>query len=113
MKILLTILFLTFIYTSQAQDCKVERNPVSPILGMEVKASVNHKEKIAFYTVECVADSLIVCFRFMDFWGRTVQVGDSSVIKLKNGHSFKIYSLRDSISTFKTHAIALGEKIWY
>lgn len=113
MKTSFIILLLTFIYTSHAQDCKVEQNPIPPVLGMEVKASVNHKDKISFYTIEGVTDSLIVLFRFMDFWGRTVQVGDSAVVKLKNGHSFKLYSLRESISTFKTPAIALGEKIWY
>lgn len=114
MKTLLTIFLLTFIYTSHAQDCKVEQNPTTPVLGMEAKASVNHKDNISFYAVEDITDSLIIYFRFNDVWGRTVQIGDSSTIKLENNHHIKLYSLRESISTFKIVPFTFGEgKTWY
>jgi hypothetical protein len=109
-----TFLFLIIIFQIEAQDCKVEQNPTTPVLGMEVKASVNHKDNISFYTVEGITDSLIIYFRFNDAWGRTVQIGDSSIIKLENHHHIKLYSLRESISTFKIVPITMGEgKTWY
>jgi hypothetical protein len=114
MKTLLTIFLLTFIYTSHAQDCKVEQNPIPPVLGIEIKASVNHKDNISFYAVENITDSLIIYFRFNDVWGRTVQIGDSSIIKLGNNHKIRLYSLRESISTFKIVPMTMGEgKTWH
>jgi hypothetical protein len=63
-----TFLFLIIIFQIEAQDCKVEQNPTTPVLGKEVKASVNHKDNISFYTVEGITDSLIIYFRFNDAW---------------------------------------------
>ena len=109
-----TFLFLLIIFQTEAQDCKVEQNPTPPVLGMEVKASVNHKDNISFYAVEGITDSLIIEFRFNDVWGRTVQIGDSSIIKLENNHYIKLYGLRESISTFKIVPMTMGEgKTWY
>lgn len=114
MKILLTTFLLIFIYTSHAQDCKVEQNPKLPALGIEVKASVNHKNNFSFYAVEGIKDSLIVYFRLNDVWGRTVQIKDSSIIKLENSYHIKLYSLRESISTSKIVPFTMGEgKTWY
>ena len=109
MKTFLIILLLSVIYTSDAQDCKVEQNPIPPVLGMNTKASVNHKDNISFYALEGVTDSLIVWFRFNDTWGRTVQIGDSSIIKLENNHYIKLYNLRESNSTFKIIPMTMGE----
>ncbi len=109
-----TFLFLVVLFQTKAQDCKVEQNPTSPALGIEVKASVKHKNHFSFYAVEGVKDSLIVWFRFNDAWGRIVQIGDSSIIKLENNHHIKLYSLRESIATFKIVPITMGEgKTWY
>ena len=114
MKILLTIFLLVFIYESYAQDCKVEKNPTLPALGMEAKASVNHKNNISLYAIEGIKDSLIIYFRFNDVWGRTVQMGDSSIIKLENNHRIKLYSLRENIATSKIVPFTMGEgKTWY
>jgi hypothetical protein len=109
-----TSLFLIIIFQAEAQGCKMEQNPIPPVLGMEAKASVNHKDNIFFYAVEGIKDSLIIWFRFNDAWGRTVQIGDSSIIKLENNHHIKLYSLRESISTFKIVPMTMGEgKTWY
>jgi hypothetical protein len=109
-----TFLFSIIIFQTEAQDCKVEQNPTTPVSGIEVNASVSHKDNISFYTVESITDSLIIYFRFNDVWGRTVQIGDSSIIKLENSQHIKLYSLRESISTFKIVPMTLGEgKTWY
>lgn len=116
MKHLLSITFLFILITFQtdAQGCKVEQNPIPPVLGMNTKTSVNHKDNISFYALEGVTDSLIVWFRFNDTWGRTVQIGDSSIIKLENNHYIKLYNLRESNSTFKIIPMTMGEgKTWY
>jgi hypothetical protein len=114
MKTLISIFLITFIYTSNAQDCKIEKNPKLPALGIEVKVSVNYKNNFSFYAVDGVKDSLIVWFGFNDVWGRTVQIGDSSIIKLENNHHIKLYSLREGISTSKVVPMTMGEgKTWY
>lgn len=110
----ITFLFLLIIFQTEAQNCKVEQNPIPPVLGMKTKASIIHKDNISFYTIEGTTDSLIVYFRFKDDWGRTVYVGDSSIIKLENSHQIKLYSLRESIATSKIIPMTLGGlDIWY
>ena len=116
MKHLLNITFvsLLIIFQTEAQDCKIEQNPISPVLGMKIKASVIYKDNISFYVLEGITDSLIILFRFNDTWGRTVQIEDSSIIKLENNHQIKLHSLRESNSTFKIVPMTMGEgKTWY
>lgn len=109
-----TFLFLLVTFQIEAQYCKVEQNPIPPVLGMEVKTSVNHKDNISFYAVEGITDSLIIWFHFNDAWGRTVQIGDSSIINLENNRHVKLNSLRESISTFKIVPMTMGEgKTWH
>jgi lipopolysaccharide export LptBFGC system permease protein LptF len=98
MKIFLTIFLLMFIYTSYAQDCEVDTNPISPVKDVVFKKSVTRKNEMHFYLTESTNDSLIVRVQFNDLYRRVVYVGDSAIIQLKNGHKINLINITEYVS---------------
>jgi hypothetical protein len=93
-----TFLLLLITFHLSAQDCEVETDPVSPIPNITCKSSIHHKNFLRFYAVEGVKDSLILRVEFEDLYRRVIYVGDSAIIRLKNGHKIKLLNNREYVA---------------
>lgn len=81
-----------------AQDCKIDDNPITPIAGLACKESVTQKNIFTFYSIEGVTDSLMLRFQISDLDRRVINLGDSTVVLLKNNYKMKLFNIREHIA---------------
>jgi hypothetical protein len=91
-------LIIISVYSSFSQKCNVDNNPVPVLKDRLFKNSVNYKDVIYFYSPSIKSDSLLVRLVLLDVFSRTVEVGDSATIFLKNKYKIKLNNAKQSIS---------------